>query len=47
MGEWTYFLKLHDDRDLEKKTIKLGQRQYVINLLERFGMSGANSARLL
>lgn len=47
MGEWTYFLKLHDDRDREKKTIKLGQRQYVINLLERFGMSGANSARLL
>lgn len=36
MGEPTYFLGLHIDRKHSEGTIKLGQRQYVSTLLERF-----------
>eukprot|EP00170_Pyropia_yezoensis_P004656 contig_18961_g4669 len=46
MGEPTYFLRLHIDRDLRSGTIKVGQRQYVANILGRFGLSEANAVHL-
>lgn len=46
MGEPTYFLGLHIDRDLRSGTIKVGQRQYVANILGRFGLSEANAVHL-
>lgn len=46
MGEPTFFLGLHLDRDREEGTIKVGQRQYVANLLERFGLTAANTVHL-
>lgn len=42
MGEPTYFLGLHVDRDAGSGSIQLGQRQYVATLLERFRMGEAN-----
>lgn len=46
MGEPSYFLGLRVDRDTCKGTICLNQRQYVANLLERFGLTDANPVRL-
>lgn len=46
MGEPTFFLGLHIDRNKQAGTIALGQRQYVSTLLERFGMEEANPVRL-
>lgn len=46
MGEPTYFLGLHIDRDATTGSIYLGQRQYVATLLERFGLQDANPVRL-
>lgn len=46
MGEPTYFLGLHIDRDSATGSIHLGQRQYVATLLKRFGMQDANPVRL-
>lgn len=47
MGEPTYFLDLHVDRDAKNGSIYFGQRQYVANLLERFGLQEANPVKVL
>jgi len=46
MGEPTFFLGLHIERDAASGTIKVGQRQYVHTLLERFGIEQANPVQL-
>ena len=46
MGEPTFFLGLHIERDAASGTIKVGQRQYVHTLLERFGLEQANPVQL-
>lgn len=46
MGEPSYFLSLDIDRNWDDGTLALGQRQYVANLLKRFGLEEANPMRL-
>lgn len=46
IGEPTYFLVLHIERDAATGSIQLGQRQYVATLLERFGLQDTNPVRL-
>lgn len=46
MGEPTYFLGLHIDRDAAMGSNHLGQRQYVATLLGRFGLQDTNPVRL-
>jgi len=46
MGEPTFFLGLHVERDTERGTLRLGQRQYVHTILERFGLADANPVQL-
>lgn len=46
LGQPTYFLELHVDRRGDTGTNRVGQRQYAVTLLERFGLAAANPARL-
>ena len=46
MGEPTFFLGFHVERDTERGTLRLGQRQYVYTILERFGLADANPVQL-
>jgi len=46
MGEPTFFLGFHVERDTERGTLRLGQRQYVHTILERFGLADANPVQL-
>jgi len=46
MGEPTYFLGLHIERDTNGRTLRLHQRQYVFSLLTRFGLEEANPVLL-
>ena len=46
MGSPSYFLGMHITRDSKKGVLQLGQRQYVVSLLERFGLTEANPVRL-
>jgi len=46
IGEPTYFLGMHIHRPSATGVVKLGQHQYVANVLARFKMSDANPTRL-
>eukprot|EP00168_Porphyra_purpurea_P003952 TRINITY_DN1457_c0_g1_i3.p1 TRINITY_DN1457_c0_g1~~TRINITY_DN1457_c0_g1_i3.p1 ORF type:complete len:899 (+),score=181.15 TRINITY_DN1457_c0_g1_i3:879-3575(+) len=46
MGEPSFFLGMHIQRDLETEVLRLGQRQYVTDILARFNMSDANATHL-
>ena len=42
MGEPSYFLGMHIERDLEAGVLRLGKRKYVLDVLARFNMTDAN-----
>ena len=42
LGPTKFLLGIHITRDIVKRTISLSQRQYIINVLEHFGMSECN-----
>lgn len=46
LGVPSFFLGMHVRIDRANGTVHLGQQQYIVNLLERFGMSNANGVRL-
>jgi len=46
MGEPSYFLGMHIQRDVAAGVLRLGQRQYAMEVLARFNMANSNAARL-
>jgi len=46
MGEPSFFLHMHIERDLEVGVLRLGQRRYVMDVLARFNMLNANATQL-
>jgi len=46
LGASAYFLGLHIECDVAAKVLRVHQRQYVLNLLERYGMADAHPVRL-
>jgi len=46
LGAPTYFLGLHIDRDGTAKVLHVHQRQYLLSLLQRYGMADAHPVRL-
>jgi len=46
LGAPAYFLGLHIDRDEAVKVLRVHQRQYVLTLLERYGMADAHPLRM-
>jgi len=46
LASLAYFLGLHIDRDEAAKVLRAHQRQYVLTLMERYGMAYAHPVRL-
>jgi len=46
MGEPSYLLGMHIERDLEAGVLRLGQHKYVVHVLSRFNMMDANATQL-
>ena len=45
LGEISYYLGLHVVRDKDRKTVFLHQRQYIKEVLERFGMADSHAVK--
>lgn len=46
LGVPTFFLGMHVRVDRARGTVELGQQQYIVDLLARFGMTNSNAVRL-